>query len=123
MVPVVSGRSPFHILPTGDTQSYPAAPLLLLLSTDGLLLAYHMILIGSPNLNKPSEPLSIQGVRGGKGKFLLYYRTQGKVMFSQACVSHSVHNRPHSYSVTAHHCYCAVGAHPTGMFSCFYLQS
>ena len=26
-------------------------------------------------------------------------------MFSRASVSHSVHNRPHSYSVTAHPCY------------------
>ena len=39
-------------------------------------------------------------------------------MFSQACVSHSVHNPPHGYSVTAHPCYGAVGTHPTGIFSC-----
>ena len=41
-------------------------------------------------------------------------------------VCHSVHNRPHAYSVTAHpcwlfvHCYGAVGTHPTGMLSCFW---
>ena len=47
-----------------------------------------------------------------------YYRPQGKVMFSQACISHSVHNRPHGYSVTAHPCYGAVVTHPSGMLSC-----
>ena len=31
-----------------------------------------------------------------------FYRPQGKVMFSEASVSHSVHNRSHGYSVTAH---------------------
>ena len=40
-------------------------------------------------------------------------------MLSQASVSHSVHNRPHGYPVTAHLCYGAVSAHPTGMLSCF----
>ena len=39
-------------------------------------------------------------------------------MFLQAPVSHSVHNRPHGYSFTAHPCYGAVGTHPTGMLSC-----
>ena len=43
-----------------------------------------------------------------------YYRLQGKVMFSQASVCHSVHNQPHHYSDTAHPCYGAVGTHPTG---------
>ena len=38
-----------------------------------------------------------------------YYRPQGKVMFSQASVSHSVHYWPHGCSVTAHPCYGAVG--------------
>ena len=33
-------------------------------------------------------------------------------------VCHSVHNRPHVYSVTAHPCYSVVGTHPTGMLSC-----
>ena len=33
-------------------------------------------------------------------------------------VCHSVHNRPHCYSVTAHPWYGAVGMHPTGMVSC-----
>ena len=33
-------------------------------------------------------------------------------------VCHSVHNRPHGYSVTANPCYNAVGTHPTGMISC-----
>ena len=45
-----------------------------------------------------------------------YYRPQGQVMFSQASVSHSVHNRPHGYSVTAHPCYGAVSTHPTECF-------
>ena len=40
-------------------------------------------------------------------------------MLSEASVSHSVHNWPHGYSVTAHPCYSAVGTHPTGMLSCF----
>ena len=39
-------------------------------------------------------------------------------MFSQVAVTHSVHNRPHGYSVTVHPSYCAVGMHPTGMLSC-----
>ena len=33
------------------------------------------------------------------------YRLQGKVMFSQASVSHSVHNQLHAYSATAHPCW------------------
>ena len=41
------------------------------------------------------------------------YQPQGKVMFSQASVSHSVHNRPHGYLDTADPCYGAVGKHPT----------
>ena len=48
------------------------------------------------------------------------YQPQGKEMLSQVSVSHSVHNRPHGYTVTAHSCYGAVGTHPTGMLSCFY---
>ena len=43
-------------------------------------------------------------------------------MFSQASVSHSVHNWPHCYSVTAHPCYGAVGTHPPGMVSCIYME-
>ena len=38
-------------------------------------------------------------------------------MFSQAYVSHSVHNRPHGYSVTAYPFYGVVGTHATGMLS------
>ena len=44
------------------------------------------------------------------------YHPKGKVMFSEASVSHSVHNRTHSYSVTANPCYNAAGTHPTTMF-------
>ena len=44
-------------------------------------------------------------------------------MFSEASVSHSVHNRPHGYSVTGHPCYSAVGMHPTGMLSCCHPQT
>ena len=33
-------------------------------------------------------------------------------------VCHSVHNRPHGYSVTVHPCYSAVGTHPTEMLCC-----
>ena len=47
-----------------------------------------------------------------------YYRPQGKVLFSQVGVSHSVHNRPHGYSITARPCYGVAGTHPTGMLSC-----
>ena len=47
-----------------------------------------------------------------------FYRPQGKVMFSGASTSHSVHNWPHGYSVTVHPCYVAFGTHPTGMLSC-----
>ena len=36
----------------------------------------------------------------------------------QALISHSVHNRPHGHSVTAHPCYGMVGTDPTGMLSC-----
>ena len=36
-------------------------------------------------------------------------------MFSQACVSHSVHSRPHDYSITAHPFYGTVS---TEMLSC-----
>ena len=46
-----------------------------------------------------------------------YYRHQGKLMFSQASLGHSVH-RPHGYSVLAHPCYSLVGMHPTGMLYC-----
>ena len=35
-------------------------------------------------------------------------------MYSQASVSHSVHNQPHGYWVTAHPGYGAVSTHPTG---------
>ena len=49
-----------------------------------------------------------------------FYRPQGKVMFSQASVSHSVHNQSHGYSVTAHPCYSMVRTHPTGILSCFF---
>ena len=51
-----------------------------------------------------------------------HYRPQGKVMFSQTSVSHSVRNRPHGYSVTAHPCYSAVGMHPSEMLSCYILH-
>ena len=47
---------------------------------------------------------------------VFYYRPQRKVIFSEACVSHCVHNRPHGYLFIAHPCYGAVGTHPTGMF-------
>ena len=43
-----------------------------------------------------------------------YYQPQRKEMFLEVSVSHSVHNRPHDYSVTAHN----VDTHPTGMLSC-----
>ena len=49
----------------------------------------------------------------------VHYRPQGKVMFSHASVSHSVHNQPHGYSVIAHPSYGAVDMHPTGMLSCY----
>ena len=51
--------------------------------------------------------------------FVLHYRPQGKVMFSQVSISHSVHNWPHGYSVTTNPCHGAVGTHPTGMLSCY----
>ena len=41
----------------------------------------------------------------------------------QACVSHSVHNRPYGYLVTIHPYYGVVGSHPTGMLSYFQVQS
>ena len=52
---------------------------------------------------------------------LLFYRPQGKVIFSQVSVSHSVHNQPHGYSVTAHPCYDVVDTRPTGMLSCSHI--
>ena len=51
------------------------------------------------------------------------YRPQGKVMFSQASVSHSVHSRPHDYSLTAFPCYGVVGVHLSGKLSCLKLIS
>ena len=42
-------------------------------------------------------------------------------MFSQVSVSHSAHNRPHGYSITAHPCYGMVGTHPTGMLPCLHI--
>ena len=53
--------------------------------------------------------------------FYNYYQPQGKIMLSEAYVSHSVHNRPYVYSVTAHPCYGVVGTHPTGMLSCYFI--
>ena len=47
--------------------------------------------------------------------WLLPTAREGNV-FTGVC--HSVHNRLHGYSVTAHPCYSAVGTHPTGMLSC-----
>ena len=38
-------------------------------------------------------------------------------------VCHSVHNRPHGYSFTAHLYYCTVGTHPIGMLSCLSMKS
>ena len=40
-------------------------------------------------------------------------------MFSQACVSHSVHNQPHDSSFTVNPCYGAFGTYPTRMLSCW----
>ena len=51
--------------------------------------------------------------------FLLPTAREGNV-FTGVC--HSVHNRPHGYSFTAHPCYGAGGMHPTGMHSCFNQQ-
>ena len=55
--------------------------------------------------------------------FYNFYRLQGKVMFSQTSVSHSIHKWPHGYSVTAHLCFGAVGTNPTGMLSCSLMYS
>ena len=48
-------------------------------------------------------------------RFLLTAR-EGNVFTG---VYHSVHKRPHGYSVIAHPCNGSVGTHPTGMLSCF----
>ena len=53
--------------------------------------------------------------------FLLPTAKEGNV-FTGMC--HSVHNRPHGYSVTAHPRYGAIlpiGKHPTGMLSCLHV--
>ena len=42
--------------------------------------------------------------------YCIYFRPQGKVLFSQMFA----HKRPHGYWFTAHPC-----THPTGMLSCF----
>ena len=60
-----------------------------------------------------------QPVHNPGNQFLLLLPTEGKVMFSEASVSHSVHNQCHGYCVTADPCYSAVGTHPTGMLSCY----
>ena len=52
-----------------------------------------------------------------------YYQLQGKIMFLKVFVSHSVHNQPHGYSVTAYPCYSKVGTHPTAMLSYFVLDN
>ena len=74
------------------------------------------------HLHIPSHLLALLQAPSHRVKLLLpniyIYRQQGKVMFLQASVNHSVHNRPHGYSVTVHPCYGAVGMHPTGMLSC-----
>ena len=51
-----------------------------------------------------------------------FYRPQGKVILSEACVSHFVHNWPHGYWFTAHPCYGTVNTHPSGMLYCYWLQ-
>ena len=49
----------------------------------------------------------------------LVLRKSGKfVTDRKRGVCHSVHNRPHGYSITAYPCYGTVGTHPTGMLSC-----
>ena len=50
--------------------------------------------------------------------FLLPTAREGNV-FTRVC--HSVHNRSHGYSVTAHPCYSVVGMHSTGMLSCVFI--
>ena len=49
---------------------------------------------------------------------------KGKVMFSQACVSHSIHNRPHGYSFSARPCYIGLVCIPLECFLViiFYLR-
>ena len=94
----------------GDTQAPPAV--IEFVGTVGTLKHLHI----------PSHLLALPQAPSHLVKLLLpniyIYRQQGKVMFLQASVSHSVHNRPHGYSVTVHPCYGAVGMHPTGMLSC-----
>ena len=46
------------------------------------------------------------------------YARKGNVFIG---LCHSVQNQPHGYSFTAHHCYGAVGTHPTRMLFCLYL--
>ncbi len=60
----------------GETQVHPASPILLLLSTDGLLLAFHMMynIQGLPNLNRPAEPLNPAGMRPPRGIHHLLHR-------------------------------------------------
>ena len=45
------------------------------------------------------DALAQLAVISNVSKILNIYRPRGKVMFSQACVSHSVHNRPRGYSL------------------------
>ena len=102
-------------------QQGPAAPSVRLL----LLSAVYTCTSRWPTVNleqtrRPNDPMTWWGRRSSTS--LTFYRPQEKVMFSQTSVCHSIYNRPHDYSVTAHPCYGAVSMHPTGMLSCFKIK-
>ena len=53
-------------IPIGDNQTHPASPILLLLSSDGVVSAFHMIYMrnDAPNVQKPSiDPIDSNSAR------------------------------------------------------------
>ena len=56
-----------------DTKTHPASPIYMLLSSDGILVAFHMINMreGYPSIMAPATDIPTAGARLAKGKFLL----------------------------------------------------
>ena len=59
---------------SGDNQVHPPSPILLLLSTDGVLAPFFMMnsVPGAPALQRQVQPLSAEGQRTRKGIMIVY---------------------------------------------------
>ena len=57
----------------GESQTYPPSPLLLVLTTDGLIIPYHMIYThkDTPIITAPKEQISASGLRKQAGKTIV----------------------------------------------------